>query len=100
MGMKYFKVKCVLEGGQEHTWAVSMSRSIRTAAQAVAFCTEVVGEADDRPVTRQHWRDSVTGEYNSIVKAEAVQQEPFEFTGNFGRHVNAIAEAPPEKEKE
>lgn len=69
MATKYFRVDCILENDATHSWGVTYSQAIRTPEAAAAFASEVVGVADDRPVTRLHWRDPETGEYTSIKSA-------------------------------
>jgi hypothetical protein len=72
---------------------VSKTAVIRTAQDAVNHCLMVTGQDQDgQPVRLIHSRDADTGEYTSIIAAEAVRDEPYRVEDM--AVVQSIAEAP------
>ena len=98
MAFRYFKIHCEMANGCHQDYGVSMSPQIRTAEEAIAHLMAVDGyDPEGLPVTRTHYRDTTTGEYISIVKAEPVQAEPFVMDGAVMQRIAAIVNAPKQK---
>ena len=102
MAGSYFSIRCTMADAQKSVVTVNVSRSplAKTADMAIQHLTEIVGYADNKPVTRYHWRDGETGEYTNILTAEKIRDEPFAMGLNDIKHINAIGDAPPPAEKE